>query len=73
MVSSSRTCTLVSFVILEIRRKVLIVYPRKNGGKSVTATKGGGRAGHGKQASYFVIRFVVAATTSAVLQLCWKM
>ena len=31
----------------------------KNGGKSFTATKGGSRAAHRKQASHFAIRYVV--------------
>ena len=31
----------------------------KNGGKSFTATKGGGLVAHGKYASHFVIRCVV--------------
>ena len=32
----------------------------KSGGKSFTATKGGGRPAHGKQASHFAIRYVAA-------------
>ena len=38
----------------------LEVCSRKNGGKSFTATKGGGRVAHGKQASHFAIRYAVS-------------
>ena len=38
----------------------LEVCSSKNGGKSFTATKGGGRVAHGKQASHFAIRYAVS-------------
>ena len=59
MDSSRRTCTYVFHYFGGTKEKFKVC-TSKNGSKSFTATKGGGRAAHGKQESHFAIRYVVA-------------